>query len=43
MFQKLIKEAGPQKNVTPVAQVQAGIDMKPRTLKQMQFKQYLGI
>lgn len=43
MFQKLIKEAGPQKNVTPVAQVQAGIDMKPKTLKQMQFKQYLGI
>lgn len=43
MFKKLIATAGEHKTTSPVAQVQAGIAMKPRTLRQMQFKQYVGI
>jgi len=43
MFQQLIKEAGPHQTNTPAAQVQAGIAMKPRSFRHMQFKQYVGI
>lgn len=43
MFQKLIAQAGPHTTNTPEAQVQAGIALKPRHLRQMQFKQYVGI
>jgi hypothetical protein len=43
IFSKLIDEAGPHITTSPVAQVQAGIAVKPRELKHMQFKQYVGI
>jgi len=43
MFKQLIAKAGPHITNTSIAQVQAGVAVKPRHLKQMQFKQYVGI
>jgi hypothetical protein len=43
MFQKLIAQAGPHNDTTAIAQVQAGVALKPRHLRHMQFKQYVGI